>query len=234
MPTSRRADCVGLAVGVSVLGSGVVLLVLAVASSWGSASRTWQLVHWAAGLGLAVTGIGLSFVFLFRVLEPLFVRPSVGARASAARPMPRVSWDPRRSVDPGRRGWSFKTILLAVAVVIVLLGRHASRESRDDVDDEAEAYVELVERVGPSIDLSKGPTWAFQELLAAGLLTTGQPAMGLEGGGIEFNKRIVGSFGSAKRCIHVELREDQAPVIVNVEGECTRQNLGIPEKTTSP
>ena len=125
---------------------------------------------------------------------------------------------------------AFRTILLAIAVVIVLLGRYADRQSHEDVNDEAETYVELVERVGPTIDLSKGPMWAFQELLAAGLLTTGQPAMGLEGGGVEFNKRIVGSFGSATRFVHVELREDQAPVIVSVEGECTRQNLGIPDE----
>jgi hypothetical protein len=144
--------------------------------------------------------------------------------------MPRASGDPSEPAEPGRRQWSFRTILLAVAVVIVLLGRYASSESREDVNDDAETYVELVERVGPSIDLSKGPMWAFQELLAAGLLSTGQPAMGLEGGGIEFNKRIVGDFGSATRCIHVELREDQAPVIVSAEGDCTRQNLGTPDE----
>jgi hypothetical protein len=56
-------------VGGSLLVSGLALLLLAFASTWGSASNTWQLVHWLGGLFLTGAGIIVSTVALVHLAD---------------------------------------------------------------------------------------------------------------------------------------------------------------------
>lgn len=130
---------------------------------------------------------------------------------------------PSDAATPPRRRWALGSILFALAAVVVVLGRLASTQGRSDVDHRAEEYVELVERVAPTLDLSGAPLSAFGPLTSAGVLAPGQGATGIDGAtGIQFDTTIVADFGSAKRCVHVELRHERPPVIENIEGACRR------------